>query len=189
VFTVADELAAVLVDAGWLTAEAPAQVTIQAQGDNPQLHLSLKEMAELGVDQIRLSGHATVDLGVQSFDRDELAQLLEALQGQRTGSSPLFAQDGATLVMDNAILNDLLAGQSQADPLVQSILTSLSALGVDQLDGVETAQAGTASTLSATQTVALVSATSGAVEVQLLGPDPQDLSQLLDHDPLNKSLT
>jgi hypothetical protein len=62
----------------------------------------------------------------------------------------------------------------------------LATLGVSQLDGVDTAQAGGSTPLSASQTVALVSGSSGAVDVQLLGPDPQDLSQLLDHDPLNK---
>jgi hypothetical protein len=182
-------LAAVLVQAGWLTADTHAQMTLQAQGDNPQLHLSLKEMADLGVDQVQLSGHATVDLGMQSFHRDELAQLLDSLQGQRADTSqPLFTDHGATLVMDNAVLNDLLTGQSQADPVVQTILKSLTALGVNQLDGVETAQAGQVSALGATQTVALVSATAGAVDVQLLGPDPQDFSQLLDHDLLHKAL-
>ena len=176
--------------AGWLTADAHAQVTIETRGDNPQLHLSLKEMADLGVDHVQLSGHATVDLGVQSFSRDELAELLNTLQGQRTDvSQPLFTDHGATLVMDNAVLNDLLIGQSQSDPVVQTILSSLTALGLNQLDGVDTtAQPSSAPTLSAVQTVTLLSTASGAVDVQLLGPDPQDLSQLIDHDPLNKAL-
>ena len=59
---------------------------------------------------------------------------------------------------------------------------------MDQLDGVHTEQAPFATPLSATQSVALAPALQGAVDVQLLGPDPQDLSQLLDHDPLNKPL-
>jgi len=187
--TLGDELASVLMASGWLTADAQAQVTIQTRGVNPQMHLSLKDMAEMGVDQVQLSGHATVDLGVQSFTRNELAQLLDILQGQRTGTNPaMFSEHGAKLVMDNAVLNDLLSGQSEGDPMVQAILSSLSALGVDQLDGVQSAQASSAPVISAVQSVALVSALSGAVEVQLLGPDPQDLSQLLDHDPLIKPL-
>jgi hypothetical protein len=174
---------------GWLTADAQAQVTIQTRGVNPQMHLSLKDMAEMGVDQVQLSGHATVDLGVQSFTRNELAQLLDILQGQRTGTNlAMFSEHGAKLVMDNAVLNDLLSGQSEGDPMVQAILSSLSALGVHQLDGVQYSQASSAPGISAVQSVALVSALSGAVEVQLLGPDPQDLSQLLDHDPLIKPL-
>jgi hypothetical protein len=187
--TVSDELAAVLVEGGWLTADAQAQVTVQTQGVDPLLHLSLQDMAGLGVDQVQLSGHATVDLGQPPFTRNELAQLLDALQGQRTtAQQPMFSDLGATLIMDNAVLNDLLSGQSQGDPVVQAILTSLSALGVDQLDGVEAAQQSSASGVSAAQSVALVSALSGAVEVQLLGPDPQDLTQLIDFDPLNKPL-
>jgi hypothetical protein len=187
--TVGDALAAVLVEAGWLTADAQAQVTIQAQSQNPQLHLSLQDMAAIGVDQVQLSGHATVDLGSEPFTRDELAELLNALQGQRTSETePMFSDEGATLVMDNAVLNDLLSGHSQGDPVVQAILSTLTALGVDQLDGVHTAQAAFATPLSATQSVALAPALQGAVDVQLLGPDPQDLSQLLDHDPLNKPL-
>jgi len=59
---------------------------------------------------------------------------------------------------------------------------------VDQLDGVDTTQPTSTTQLTASQTVSLVSASSGAVDVQLLGPDPQDLSQLLDHDLLNKPL-
>ncbi|MFZ9639083.1 MAG: SwmB domain-containing protein, partial [Hylemonella sp.] len=187
--TLGDELAGVLMASGWLTADAQAQVTIQTRGVNPQMHLSLKDMAEMGVDQVQLSGHATVDLGVQSFTRNELAQLLDILQGQRTGTNPaMFSEHGAKLVMDNAVLNDLLSGQSEGDPMVQAILSSLSALGVDQLDGVQSAQPSSAPGITAVQSVALVSALSGAVEVQLLGPDPQDLSQLLDHDPLTKPL-
>jgi len=187
--TLGDDLAGVLMASGWLTADAQAEVTIQTRGVNPQMHLSLKDMAEMGVDQVQLSGHATVDLGVQSFTRNELAQLLDILQGQRTGTNPaMFSEHGAKLVMDNAVLNDLLSGQSEGDPMVQAILSSLSALGVDQLDGVQSAQASSAPGISSVQSVALVSALSGAVEAQLLGPDPQDLSQLLDHDPLTKPL-
>ena len=101
---------------------------------------------------MQLGGHATVDLGIQSLTRNELTQLLDSLQGQRNAADqPLFTDYGATLVVDNAVLNDLLAGQSQADPMVQSILSSLAALGVNQLDGVDTAQASRTASLSASQ--------------------------------------
>jgi hypothetical protein len=187
--TVQDELAAVLVQAGLLSAQGDAVVTVQTPDHDPQLHLSLKQLADLGVDEVSLSGHATVDLGLQSLTRDELAQLLTTLQGQRADASqPLFAGEGATLVMDNALMSDLLQGQSAGDAVVNTILQSLKDLGVNQMDGATWTPGAVSGALSATQTAVLVSNLSG-VQAQLLGPDPQDLSQLLDHDLLAKPLT
>ncbi|MFZ9550881.1 MAG: hypothetical protein ACO27R_03200, partial [Hylemonella sp.] len=98
--------------------------------------------------------------------------------------------EGATLVMDNAVLTDLLLGESQGDTDVHSILQSLKDLGVTQLDGVDTASMGISQTVQATQSEVLVQPYAGVgVETLLMGqPDAQDLSYLLDHDMLAKPL-
>jgi hypothetical protein len=130
-------------------------------------------------------------LGINSLSRQELTDLLSALQGQRADADqPLFSSEGATLVMDNAVLTDLLLGESQGDTDVHSILQSLKDLGVTQLDGVDTASMGISQTVQATQSAVLVQPYAGVgVETLLLGqPDAQDLSYLLDHDMLAKPL-
>lgn len=186
-----DDVAALLLQAGLLSAEGGALVDILSTAADAQLHLSLKDLADLGVDAVHLNGHATVDLGINSLSRQELTDLLSALQGQRADADqPLFSSEGATLVMDNAVLTDLLQGESQGDPVVHSILQSLKDLGVTQLDGVDTAPMGISQTVQATQSAVLVESYAGVgVETLLLGqPDAQDLSYLLDHDMLAKPL-
>ncbi len=186
-----DELAAVLMQAGMLSAQSQAAISVQTQGTNPQLQLTLKQMLDLGVDEVSLSGRATVDLGLQSLTLDELSQLLTTLQGQRANTTqPLFGDQGAILVMDNGLMTDLLEGQLAGDPSVHTILQSLKELGVTQMDGVSAVSDFSGGAISASQSVALVNAPSGSsVEVQLLGPDPQDLSHLLDHDLMVKQLS
>jgi hypothetical protein len=190
-FRMADDLASVLVQSGFLTADANARIEVDVSAADSTMHLSLKELAQVGVDVVHLGGHATVDLGASSLSRDELSQLLDTLQGQRTGAAQaLFSGPGATLVMDNAVMSDLLKGQAEADPMVDAILQSLRELGVTQLDGVEMAHVSASQPAVATQSALLVSTgVGGGIEAQLLGqPDPQDLSHLLDHDILTKPM-
>jgi hypothetical protein len=189
--TVDDNVAALLVQAGLLTAEPGARVDIRLPNEVSDLHLSLQDLSRLGADIVHLSDHALVDLGINSVTRQSLNDILTTLQAQRTdGSQPLFAEQGATLVMDNAIMNDLLLGQAQGDPMVHAMLQTLVQLGVRQLDGVDTVSAVGAQSIQATQSAVLVQAyLGGSVEAQLLGQaDTHDLSHVFDHDMLAKSL-
>jgi opacity protein-like surface antigen len=130
-----DQLAAALIEAGMLEALPATNLEIDATASSI-VETSLAAMAQLGVDQVRLSGAVDtpvyVDLGIEhgATSSADLLKLFEILDADHDASTPLFV--GATnvaLVVDTATADVIRDTAGAFDALKGLGVTELAVVG------------------------------------------------------------
>ncbi|MES2604418.1 MAG: hypothetical protein V4603_05735, partial [Pseudomonadota bacterium] len=158
---ITDELLNALADAGMLQALPDANLELDATNSGDRLYTSLKEMADLDVDQVtaNASGHLYIDLGELGAGNAlaEVKQLLANLdQDMFTGANT------PTLVMDNQMAEAL----SQSGIFDADIMAGLANIGIKEIGVL----------VGHNETTGIVAQVAMPVEVKLIG---QTTDQLL----------
>lgn len=157
-----DGLADVLTAIEGFTAD-DAQIVLNAEGAGDVLRTSLHDMADLGVDQVRVDDQGTdpvyVHFGDGPLDETTLLGMLDSLDSDNDDSTPLFTGSAeVALVVDQATAEAIAQASGALDRLAELGFTEITIL-----DGVDNSFIGMLE--------------SGPLEVKLIGQD----DDLYDH--------
>jgi len=166
-FRIEDGAHHALAESGLLRAFTADHLVIDGTGSADTLQATLKDIADMGVDEVQLAdGHGApvyVELGLEGEGADEIVQLLRSLDTGRDGPEPIFqGSDKVALVLDADAAHQLAGVDGAAE--------QLKAIGITEID-----------VLADDSGVAAPAFGDVGLEVKLIGQD-DDLYRQLHHD-------
>jgi len=130
-FRIEDGAHHALAESGLLRAFTADHLVIDGTGSADTLHATLKDIADMGVDEVQLAdGHGApvyVELGLDGEGAGEIAALLRSLDAGKDGPEPLFqGNDKVALVLDADAAHQLAE--------VDGAIEQLKAIGITEID-------------------------------------------------------
>ncbi|WP_156356153.1 Ig-like domain-containing protein [Sphingomonas sp. Leaf22] len=171
VYRITDGAHHALAESGLLRAYTADTLVIDGTGSSDKLLATLKDIGDMGVDEVRLddgqNGPVYVDLGLDGLDGDsgmaEIRALLRSLGDGQNGPDPIFqGSDKVALVMD--------ADAAHALAQVEGGVEQLKAIGITEIDVLTDADDMTPPAFGDV-----------GIEVKLIGQD-DELYRQLHHD-------